>query len=149
MQCLQPRTGSTNILVAGLYLHVARPYSIIKKNCNYKVLYECDWIINEDTVVRPDVLVTCEPIEGNYPTKPPSLILEILSPQNLLKDRNTKFNLYKSYGVRYYLIADIDRHEIECFQLIDNRYKQMDGINEFMLTNNCSFNVELNILFND
>jgi Uma2 family endonuclease len=116
------------------------------KNCTCKVLYECNWIINEDTVVRPDVMIVCEPIEGNYPTKPPALVLEILSPQSLLKDRNTKFNLYQSYGVKYYLIANIDKKEIECFQLIDNRYKQTD-IKVFQLSNECSAEVVVSDLF--
>jgi Uma2 family endonuclease len=88
-------------------------------------LYECDWIVNDDTVVRPDVMIVCEPIEGKYPTKPPALILEILSPQTLLKDRNTKFNLYQAYGVKYYLIANIDKKEMESYELKDNRFKQI------------------------
>ena len=122
----------------------------IKKNkdCGCIVLYECDWIINNDTVVRPDVMIVCEPIEGNYPTKPPALILEILSPQSLLKDRNTKFNLYQSFGVKYYLIANIDKKEIEVFQLIDNRYKQVQNLNKFQLTNACSADINLLKLFN-
>jgi Uma2 family endonuclease len=95
------------------------------------------------------VIIICEPIEGNYPTRPPSLILEILSPQSLLKDRNTKFNIYHSYGVKYYLIANIDKQEIECFQLMDNRYKQMDNINEFLLSGNCIVSIELKNLFDD
>ena len=116
------------------------------KNCSCKVLYKCDWVINDDTVVRPDVMSVCESIEGNYPTKPPALILEILSPQSLLKDRNTKFNLYQSYGVKYYLIANIDKKDIECFQLIDNRYKQINN-NVFQLSNECSAEVDIKTLF--
>ena len=65
-----------------------------KSQCGCKVLYECDWIVNDDTVVRPDVMIVCDAIEGDYPVKPPSLILEILWPSTMLKDRNTKFNLY-------------------------------------------------------
>ena len=114
-----------------------------KTNCVCTVLYECDWIINDDTVVRPDAMIICEPIEGNYPTKPPALILEILSPQSLLKDRNTKFYLYQSYGVKYYLIANIDRKEVECFQLQDNRYRQMENIFLYQLSPTCC--VEVNV----
>ena len=50
-----------------------------KNTCDCKVLYESDWIVSEDTVVRPDVMVVCEEIKGNFVTTPPSLILEILS----------------------------------------------------------------------
>lgn len=118
-----------------------------KPKCSCEVLYECDWIINDDTVVRPDVMIVCEPIEGNYPTKPPSLILEILSPQSLLKDRNTKFNLYQSFGVKYYLIANVDKKEIEYYILKDNKYKEEKNINMFELHANCALNLNLSLLF--
>lgn len=78
-------------------------------NCNCRALYKSDWIVNGDTVVRPDIMLVCEPIEGLHVSKPPVLILEILSPPSILKDRSTKFNLYQSYGVKYYLIADVDK----------------------------------------
>lgn len=121
----------------------------LKKNnaCACEVLYECDWIVNDDTVVRPDVMIVCEPIEGNYPTKPPALILEILSPQTLLKDRNTKFNLYQAYGVKYYLIANIDKKEIEIYQLKDNHYKQIESLQQFQFSANCSVELNLKDLF--
>src|SRR5438309_6706415 len=38
---------------------------------NCKVLYSCDWIVSNDTVVRPDVMIVCDKIEGDYPTRPP------------------------------------------------------------------------------
>lgn len=114
--------------------------------CNCKVLYESDWIVSEDTVIRPDVMIVCEPIEGRHVTKPPALIIEILSPASILKDRNTKFNLYQAYGVRYYLIANPEKTEIEIFQLTDNRYKQTDTA-QFQLTSKCSVEVQLKNIF--
>ncbi len=108
-----------------------------------EVLYECDWIISNDTVVRPDVMIVCESIEGNYPTKPPVLILEILSPASILKDRNTKFNLYQAYGVKYFLIANLDRKEIEFFMLQDNRYKQVYNLLVYNLTHQCYVEVDI------
>ncbi|MBV9962316.1 MAG: Uma2 family endonuclease, partial [Parafilimonas sp.] len=68
-------------------------------------------------------------------------------PQSLLKDRNTKFNLYQSYGVKYYLIANIDKKEIEFYQLIDNRYKQIKDLNLFELANDCLIEVNTSELF--
>ena len=112
-----------------------------------KVLYSCDWIVNNDTVVRPDVMIVCDKIEGDYPTKPPILILEILSPQSILKDRNTKFNLYQSYGVNYYLLANVERQQVEVFVLNNNRYEQAENITSFVLTNTCTIQVNLQDLF--
>lgn len=117
------------------------------KACDCKVLYECDWLISSDTVVRPDVMIVCEPIQGNFVTAPPSLILEILSPSTVLKDRNTKFNLYQAYGVRLYLIADIGKKQVEIFQLKDNVYQEAAGKTVFDLTGSCSVNLQVNDLF--
>jgi Uma2 family endonuclease len=128
----------------GSFVHKLR--SALETNntkCNCIVLYECDWIISDDTVVRPDVMVTCEPIEGNYPTKPPVLILEILSSSSILKDRNTKFNLYQAYGVKYYLIADIERKEIEFFVLKENRYQQETNLQKYHLSNDCAVSLDI------
>jgi Uma2 family endonuclease len=122
--------------------------ALLKTNqCNCIVLYESDWIVSEDTVVRPDVMIVCEPIQGEYVTKPPALILEILSPSSILKDRNTKFNLYRAYGVRYYLIANVEKDEMEIFHLKDNRYQQADISNKFQLTTNCAVEVNVQNLF--
>ena len=117
------------------------------KNCNCDVLYETDWIVSEDTVVRPDVMIVCEKLTEDYVTTPPSLILEILSPSTILKDRNTKFNLYQAYGVRYYLIADLGKKLTEIFQLQNNRYQQNSDLTEFVLTSNCTVEFSIQKLF--
>jgi Uma2 family endonuclease len=116
-------------------------------NCGCKVLYECDWVIGNDTVVRPDVMIVCGPIEGRYPIKPPVLVVEILSPSSILKNRNTKFKLYQSYGVKYYLIANIDRKEIEYYYLKDNYYQQAYNLQQYAFTHECAINVEFTGVF--
>ena len=92
-------------------------------------------------------MIVCDKIEGNYPTKPPILILEILSPQSILKDRNTKFNLYQAYGVKYYLLANVERQQVEVFVLNNNRYEQATNTATFTLTNTCTIEVNLHELF--
>lgn len=129
---------------------VCRAGAAFDKNenvCGCEMMYECDWIVNNDTVVKPDVMIVCGPIEGDYPTKPPVLILEILSPSSILKDRNTKFKLYQSYGVSYYLIANIDKKEIEYYVLKDNIYQQVYNLEEFRLTPECTININLANIF--
>lgn len=116
-------------------------------NCNCDVLYETDWIVSADTVVRPDVMVTCENLSADFITHPPSLILEILSPSTILKDRNTKFNLYQAYGVRYYLIADLEKKLAEIFQLNNNTYQETTHLNEFNLTKDCTVTFSVMNLF--
>lgn len=118
-----------------------------KKACSCEVLYETDWIVADDTVVRPDVMIVCEPIAGNFVTNPPSLVLEILSPSTILKDRNTKFKMYQACGVRYYLIADTGKKQLEIFRLTNNVYQEVSGLTSFELTNHCTVALSLAELF--
>lgn len=114
--------------------------------CNCKVFYELDWIVNDNTVVRPDCMVVCGDFTEDYLTFPPQLILEVSSHSTRLRDRNTKYNLYEMYGVKYYIIADCDKKTLEIFELMDNKYKQTDT-NQFNLNSNCSINFDLLPLF--
>ena len=34
--------------------------------CRCRVVYELDWIINDSTVLRPDIMVICGAIEGDF-----------------------------------------------------------------------------------
>ena len=118
-----------------------------KLTCNCEVYYELDWIITDNTVVRPDCMVVCGNFTEDFLTFPPQLILEISSHATRLRDRNTKYNLYEMYGVKYYIITDCDKKTIEIFELIDNKYKQTDT-KQFNLTPTCSINFDVFALFN-
>jgi len=80
--------------------------AIEAENCQAVVLQEIDWIISNDTVVRPDVLVLCGEVPQRHVTQPPALVVEILSPHTADKDRNDKLRLYEENGVDHYLIVD-------------------------------------------
>jgi Uma2 family endonuclease len=117
-----------------------------KMQCNCEVYYELDWIITDNTVVRPDCMLVCGDFNEDFLTFPPQLILEITSHTTRLRDRNTKFTLYEMYGVKYYLIADCDKKTVEIFELTDNKYKQTDT-HQFNLTATCSINFDVAGLF--
>ncbi|MBX9785547.1 MAG: Uma2 family endonuclease [Chitinophagaceae bacterium] len=72
---------------------------------------------------------------------------EIGSDSTRLKDRNTKFRLYEANGVKYYLLVDTDNQSIEIFELVDNAYKQNDGLNNFQLSTDCTIEINLHQLF--
>jgi Uma2 family endonuclease len=110
-------------------------------NCNCTVFSELDWKINEETVVRPDVMIVCGEIETDYLEFPPVLIVEVISQGSLFKDRNIKFDLYRENGVRYYLLCDYIKKTVEIFELIDNVYRSTSR-NGFELMDDCA--VELN-----
>ena len=113
-----------------------------KSNCDCETYYELDWIVNENTVIRPDIMVVCGKFEEDFLGFPPTLIVEIASAKTRLKDRNVKFKLYESNGVKFYLIADPEKKIVEVFMLKDNQYRETTT-NSFQLTPTC--NIELNL----
>ena len=109
----------------------------LKSSNKCEVYTELDWKINEETVVRPDLMIICGEAEGNYLEFPPVLIIEILSPSSINKDRVIKFDLYREQGVKYYIMIDFTKKTTEVFELIDNFYKQVQ-INEFLISQDCT-----------
>ena len=71
-----------------------------------EVLHEIDWVISDDTVIRPDVLIVGGGIPEQHVTEIPFLIVEVLSPSTAEKDRGAKFELYRQQGVAWYVILD-------------------------------------------
>jgi Uma2 family endonuclease len=110
------------------------------KNCNCSVFPELDWKINEDTVIRPDIMIVCGEPKNDFLEMPPVLVIEILSPSSLKTDRVIKFELYQENGVQFYLMVDPVKEKVEAFELIDNRYKQVEK-SIFQIDKNC--NIEL------
>ena len=121
---------------------------IFDKNndCNCMVFTELDWKINNETILRPDVMIVCGKIETDYLEFPPVLVVEILSPSTLVKDRNIKFELYRENGVKYYIMADYTKETVEVFELIDNQYRSVEK-NEFILNNACSVVFDFDQIF--
>jgi len=90
------------------------------KTC--RALLPVDWRMSDDTVVQPDNLVVCHPVEGAYLTRAPVLIFEVLSKSTALKDQNTKFSLYEREGVKYYVIVNAEDRSAKIFVLHEGRY---------------------------
>ena len=86
-----------------------------KIGCDCEVYQPLDLKITENTVLNPDLLILCSPVEKNYVDFPPALVVEILSPSTRLKDLNTKFELYQDFGIPYYLIVDPDDDSLKLF----------------------------------
>jgi Uma2 family endonuclease len=91
------------------------------KKC--KVYPPLEWKIAEDTSVQPDLLIVCNKIEKKFLDFPPALVVEILSPSTVSKDRGEKMELYLSQKVKYYLIVDPQFKKVEVYELINNQYE--------------------------
>ena len=72
-------------------LNIAKQFNQQLEKCKgCKVYQSIDWIIKDDTVLQPDVMVVCGNIEHRL-NFAPELTVEILSQATALKDRNNKF----------------------------------------------------------
>ncbi len=99
------------------------------KKC--KVYQPIDYVLTDDTIVQPDLLVVCGEITKKFLDFPPALIVEILSPSTALKDRHTKYALYQLQEIKYYVLVDPDTKEAEIFQLGNKIYRSQQKGNNF------------------
>jgi len=87
-----------------------------------RISYENDWKINEETVVRPDIVFVCDDEGEAYLTKAPKIVVEIISPATAKKDETIKFDIYESEGVQYYILVYPDDLRAKAYGLKDGRY---------------------------
>jgi Uma2 family endonuclease len=88
----------------------------------FQVLQEIDWVIDSDTVVRPDIVLFKGKIPAKHLTVTPIVIVEILSESTADKDRTIKKQIYQQCGVKYYLLADPASKKVEVYRLKGKRY---------------------------
>lgn len=118
----------------------------LKNNCRQSdcmAVMSTDWIINDDTVVRPDILVVNKKVETDYLQFSPVLIIEIVTPYSHVTDTQVKFEIYRQQGVKYYLIVDYEKLIVQVFELIDNVY-QIGEKNLFKVNDDCEINFDFN-----
>lgn len=117
-----------------------------QSSCNCEVFFELDWIVSDNTVVRPDAMIVCGKFEDDFLRFPPSLVVEITSRSTQMTDRNVKYKVYESQRVPYYIIADPERKTVEIFQLQADKYQAVDTSN-FSLGDGCVIQMELSGLW--
>lgn len=98
-------------------------FALSLKSCDTCSVYQpVDYVIQQDTILQPDLLIVCGEIKKNFLDFPPVLVIEILSPSTALKDRHTKYALYQSQGIRYYIIVAPDAEEAEVYEFENGNY---------------------------
>ncbi len=96
-----------------------------------EVLSEMDYKISDDTIVRPDVVLTCGEENEYYLTKAPKIIVEIISKATARRDEKVKFELYEREKVAYYIIVYPDDLVAKLYKLKGAKYdKEGDMTNE-------------------
>ncbi len=121
-----------------------------KSNCKKCRVYDpLDYKIADDIILVPDIMIICGDVKKKYLDFPPSLVVEILSPASALRDRHTKYELYQQQGVKYYLIVDADKKNIDVYMLQDAQYslQEMSNSYVFHLNDDCSITPDLSVIF--
>ncbi len=141
---LAPSPLAKHQKVSGLiYRYVAEQLETCSKECD--VFFELDWIVSEDTVVRPDVAVVCGKVE-DFIKKTPEVIFEVVSAFTAKKDEYLKFHLYEREKVPYYVLVYPDLKKVKIFKLKEEKYEKVfeDTEGKFNFDINCSFEVDFN-----
>ena len=105
---MSPSPNIKHQQISGEMFYTIKDY--IKKNDGKCKVFEAptDVKLNDDTIVIPDLFVTCNPDnfdEQKY-NGAPDWIIEIVSPNNSERDYKDKLLLYKTNGVKEYWIID-------------------------------------------
>ncbi len=118
------------------------------KSCSdCEVYYEFDWIISEDTIVRPDVMVVCGEFTDDFLKFPPTLVVEILSPATAMKDRSVKYDIYEQQKVKYYILLNPDNKTLKIYVWQNEGYVETQS-NEFVLHSHCHLQIDFQQLLN-
>ena len=131
-------------------LYTALQVSIDTAECNAAALYEIDWIVSNNTVVRPDLLVLCGDAPSRHVQQVPAVVAEILSPSTEGRDRHEKLELYQEEQVPHYFILDADQQSFEWFQLDSHgvyRRQPVDQSVSITICKDCRLEIDIAKLF--
>jgi len=101
--------------------------------CNRcEVLGEIDYKVSDDTILKPDIVLTCGETSESYLTKAPEIIVEIISKSTARRDEKYKFEIYEKEKVKYYIIVYPNDLRAKIYKLKNSRY---DKEGDFLLEN--------------
>lgn len=95
----------------------------LKKCERCKAYQPIDYLVEDDTILQPDMLIVFGEIAKKFLDFAPALVAEVLAPSTAAKDRVTKYPIYEAKGIPYYIIVDPDRQEAEIYELQEGRYR--------------------------
>ncbi len=110
-----------------------------------EVLGEVDYKVSDDTILRPDIVLTCGETNESYLTKAPEIIVEIISKSTAKRDEVYKFDIYEKEKVKYYIIIYPDDLRAKLYKLDAKEYdKQGDFSKESYFFEESSCGITLN-----
>ncbi len=101
---------------------------VCAKNLGELLFAPLDVILSESTTVQPDIVFLAHDRERQVRKRgiegPPSLVVELLSPNRLEHDLEVKRELYFRYGVPHYWIVDPEQRTLERLVLEADGYRR-------------------------
>lgn len=89
-----------------------------------------DVILSKKDVVEPDLIVVADPaqVTGRAIEGAPLLLVEILLPTSVDRDRVVKAARYAALCVPHYWIVDLELQAIECYRAVSGRYELIAAV---------------------
>ena len=142
---MTPSPTVTYQVCAGNLLHQLKVGLEKEQGCgDCLVLMETDWEVSSDTVVRPDILVTCEE-PGEKIIRTPAMIAEVVSGSSGRRDESLKFDLYRREGVLYYLLLYPEKELAKIYRNASGEFVKIADVSsdevEFSV-GKCAFGVD-------
>ena len=117
--------------------------------CACEVYTNLDWIVCDNTVIRPDLMVVCGEQPQQHLECRPEIVVEVLSESTKGRDLTAKRAVCRESDVPHYLIIDPETKTIEQFSgKLSNKHEV--GANFALLLaghENCTINIECSLLF--
>jgi Uma2 family endonuclease len=102
-----------------------------------------DIILSDADIVQPDIVFisneNMHTIKDENVQGAPDLVVEILSPSSIKRDRELKMKLYSRFGVKEYWIADPDEHTVEDYTFnnqvltLQQKYEKAESMKSVLL----------------
>ena len=109
-----------------------------------EVLGEIDYKVSDDTVLKPDIVLTCGETNESYLTKAPEIIVEIISKSTAKRDEKYKFEIYEKEKVKYYILIYPNDLRAKVYRLKESKYdKEGDFLQDSYLFEETTCNISL------
>ena len=101
---------------------IAELYNQLDDCPKCEILAEIDYKVSDDTILRPDIVLTCGETNESYLTKAPEIVVEIISKSTAKKDEKYKFEIYEREKVKYYILIYPNDLRAKIYKLKDSKY---------------------------
>jgi len=100
------------------------------EECECDIYPELDYIVNENTILRPDLAIYCEDVE-TYPKTTPKIVIEIVSDSTANKDEKIKYEIYEKEKVDFYVLVYPDFKKVKIYKNKNGFDKVYEGDGKF------------------